>query len=116
MAPEVLKGDYNHQCDMWSAGVLLYVLLSGYPPFFGETDHEVYAEIIKGDYDFEEEIWEDISDNAKDLICKLLCKPEERLNSENALNHSWIKEQGKILMQLKKQKSIISETSDKILS
>ena len=57
---------------MWSAGVILYIMLSGYPPFHGEDDMEVFQKVINYDYDFEDEVWYQISDEAKDLVSKLM--------------------------------------------
>jgi calcium-dependent protein kinase len=53
MAPEVIAKDYNHLCDMWSAGVLLYILISGYPPFYGDCDKEILDSIKGGEFDFD---------------------------------------------------------------
>ena len=76
MAPEVITRDYNNLCDMWSAGVILYVLLSGYPPFYGDSDKEILDAVIQGYYDFDDEVWDEVSAEAKDIIRKLLCPLE----------------------------------------
>jgi len=91
VAPQVLAGRYNHLCDLWSAGVIMYVLLSGAPPFFGETDQEVLARVKQGNLSFNSRDWKGISEDAKDLV-RMLVKmdPKDRLNAEQALNHSWI--------------------------
>ena len=68
MAPEVFSRQYTEKCDIWSAGVMLYVLLCGYPPFFGETQEEIISKIREGKLEFEDEVWENISVLAKDLI------------------------------------------------
>ena len=57
MAPEVIKKKYTYSCDLWSAGVILYIMLSGYPPFFGENDMEVFEQVLSYKYDFEDEVW-----------------------------------------------------------
>ena len=82
MAPEVIRKDYNRSCDLWSAAIILYIMLSGYPPFAGETDEETIAQIIEGEvvFDEEEETWQKTSQPAKDLILKLLVPQERRLN------------------------------------
>mmetsp|Transcript_34620 Transcript_34620/g.40072 ORF Transcript_34620/g.40072 Transcript_34620/m.40072 type:complete len:164 (-) Transcript_34620:114-605(-) len=90
MAPEVIKKDYSEQCDMWSAGVMLYVMLTGYPPFYGEDIDEIEEAIGEGSIEFVEDIWEDISDDAKDLISKLLVPEDIRITPKEALKHPWI--------------------------
>lgn len=65
IAPEVLKRKYDEKCDIWSVGVILYVLLCGYPPFNGKTDDKILEKVAKGEYDFESEEWDVISDEAK---------------------------------------------------
>lgn len=62
LAPEVIKKGYSIKCDYWSAGTILYIMLCGYPPFYGENDMEVYENIINFKYDFEDEAWEKVSD------------------------------------------------------
>lgn len=92
IAPEVLRGDYDERCDIWSIGVILYILLSGIPPFNGKNDHEILHRVSEGQYSFSHNHWQDISAEAKDLISGLLkFKPEERLPAQDALNHPWLK-------------------------
>lgn len=91
ISPEVLTGNYDISCDMWSAGCILYILLCGYPPFYGDDDQEILRMVKKGDFDFDGEEWEDVSNDAKDLIKKLICKPERRLTASEALQHNWIR-------------------------
>jgi len=92
VAPQVLAGRYNHLCDLWSAGVIMYILLCGAPPFFGQNDQEVLAKVKQGHLSFSPRDWKGISDDAKDLV-RMLVKvdPKDRLNAERALNHSWIR-------------------------
>lgn len=91
MAPEVLTKNYNEKCDMWSCGVLLYIMLSGNPPFPGVSDKEILRNVSKARYTFEGPDWSNISPSAKSLISGLLIKdPEQRLSSNEAYHHSWI--------------------------
>ena len=91
IAPEVLNNNYDEKCDLWSCGVILYVMLSGEPPFYGENDDEIYSQILTADVKFDQNIWEDISEEAKDLIRKLLVKNQKnRLSAVEALSHPWI--------------------------
>ena len=91
ISPEVLAGNYDVSCDMWSAGCMLYILLCGYPPFYGDDNNEILAMVQKGGFDFDGEEWDDVSPDAKDLIKKLITKPERRLSAEEALQHKWIR-------------------------
>lgn len=91
ISPEVLAGNYDKSCDLWSAGCILYILLCGYPPFFGDDDQEILRAVIKAKFDFDGEEWEDVSKEAKDLIKKLITTPEKRLTAEEALDHKWFK-------------------------
>lgn len=72
IAPEVLDGNYNEKCDVWSVGVILYILLSGYPPFYGNSDEEIMGRVTKGKYDFKWKTFDNVSSNAKNLIKKML--------------------------------------------
>ncbi|CAK0828672.1 unnamed protein product [Prorocentrum cordatum] len=92
VSPQVLAGKYNHLCDLWSAGVIMYILLCGTPPFFGNNDQEVLAKVKYGNLTFNPREWSGVSQDAKDLVRMLVkMNPSERLNAEQALNHSWIK-------------------------
>merc|ERR1719465_12945 len=92
VAPQVLAGKYDQGCDLWSCGVLMYVLLCGYPPFFGETDAEVLSKVRLGNFSFNATDWKNVSEDAKNLIRMLLkMNPRDRYTAERALNHEWIK-------------------------
>ena len=60
ISPEVLAGNYDCSCDMWSAGCMLYILLCGYPPFFGDDNNEILASVSTGQFDFDGEEWDDV--------------------------------------------------------
>jgi calcium-dependent protein kinase len=90
IAPEVLTENYNEKCDMWSCGVIIFILLSGYPPFDGKTQSEILEKVKAGVYSFDEPIWANVSSEAKDLIQKLLSPVSTRLSSIEALNHPWL--------------------------
>mmetsp|Transcript_113932 Transcript_113932/g.368644 ORF Transcript_113932/g.368644 Transcript_113932/m.368644 type:complete len:493 (-) Transcript_113932:66-1544(-) len=91
VAPQVLAGKYDQLSDMWSVGVIMYVMLCGYPPFFGETDAEVLSKVRLGNFSFNAADWKNISEDAKNLIRMLLkMNPRDRYTAEQALNHEWI--------------------------
>jgi calcium/calmodulin-dependent protein kinase I len=92
VAPEILEGSpYDERADMWSVGVILYILLGGYPPFIESTQRDLFRKIRKGDYEFHEEYWGTVSTEAKDLIRSLLTVSiEARLTADEALENKWI--------------------------
>ncbi|KAJ8304549.1 hypothetical protein KUTeg_018132 [Tegillarca granosa] len=92
-APEILCGtSYTKAVDLWSIGVITYILLCGYEPFYEENDRLLFKKILKGEYFFYEEDWKNVSENAKDLIKKLLVlDPKHRLTVDQALEHPWVK-------------------------
>ncbi len=91
VAPEVLIKEYNEKCDIWSAGVILYILLSGDPPFNGVNNKSIYYKISTYEYEFPESKWNNISNEAKDLIKKILVPENERISAEDILKHEWFK-------------------------
>lgn len=92
IAPEVVNYDeISHATDLWSLGVICYVLLSGWAPFTGETDAETFVNVTQAQYDFDEDIFEDISEAAKDFIQKLLVKNKDnRMSVQECLKHEWL--------------------------
>lgn len=95
IAPEVLKRKYSYQADIWSCGVILYILLSGIPPFWGETEQQIFDAIGEGVLDLSTPPWPDISDAAKDCIRKMLNpSPKDRATAKDILRHKWMKENG----------------------
>ncbi len=92
VAPEVLDGVYTNACDVWSMGVIFYIMLSGKPPFSGETSSEVLGKVTRAPVCFPEKNWHGISNEAKDLITKMLEKnPQARLTAKQCLEHRWFK-------------------------
>jgi calcium/calmodulin-dependent protein kinase I len=92
VAPEILEGTpYDERADMWSVGVILYILLGGYPPFIESTQRDLFRKIRKGEYEFHEEYWGTVSTEAKDLISSLLTVDcSTRLTAHQALENGWI--------------------------
>uniref|UniRef100_A0A674MV25 Calcium/calmodulin dependent protein kinase I n=1 Tax=Takifugu rubripes TaxID=31033 RepID=A0A674MV25_TAKRU len=92
VAPEVLaQKPYSKAVDCWSIGVISYILLCGYPPFYDENDAKLFEQILKAEYEFDSPYWDDISDSAKDFICHLMEKePSKRYTCDQALQHPWI--------------------------
>jgi calcium-dependent protein kinase len=92
VAPQVLAGKYDQLSDLWSCGVIMYVMLCGYPPFFGETDAEVLSKVRLGNFSFNQADWKNVSEDAKNLIRMMLkMNPRDRYTAEQTLNHEWIK-------------------------
>ena len=92
ISPEVLKGKYDEKCDIWSAGVILYIIICGYPCFNGDTDDDIFKAILKGKIQFPSPEWDNISNDAKELIKKMCCSPDKRLTAEQVLNEVWVKD------------------------
>ena len=91
MSPELLKGKYDKSCDIWSIGVVTYILLCGYPPFNGDNDVDIFESIEKGHFQFPVQAWSDKSDLAKDFIkCLLRRDPRKRFTAKEASMHPWI--------------------------
>ena len=94
VAPEVLRREYTKSCDIWSIGVITYILLCGYPPFYGDSDTQIFESVKIGRFDFPSPEWDDISQSAKDFVIALLKKnPKDRPTAATALQHTWLVEQ-----------------------
>lgn len=95
VAPEVLKRSYNKAADIWSCGIILYILLSGYPPFTGDSTQAIFRAILTTDIDFASDPWPKISPEAIDCVKRMLVKDwRKRATAEEMLKHAWMKENG----------------------
>ncbi|KAK7278229.1 hypothetical protein RJT34_23255 [Clitoria ternatea] len=92
VAPEVLMGrEYDEKVDVWSCGVILYIMLGGVPPFYGDSASEIFEAVVRGNLRFPSRIFRSVSSSAKDLLRKMLCRdPSRRFSAEQALRHPWI--------------------------
>lgn len=92
VAPEVLNASgYGKEVDMWSIGVITYILLCGFPPFYGDTVPEIFEQIMEANFDYPEEYWGSVSKEAKDFINKLLVvDSDKRLSAGDSLRHPWL--------------------------
>ncbi|GKV39722.1 hypothetical protein SLEP1_g47448 [Rubroshorea leprosula] len=95
VAPEVLRKRYGQEADVWSAGVILYILLSGVPPFWAESEQGIFEQVLHGELDFDSDPWPSISEGAKDLVRKMLVRdPRRRLTAYEVLCHPWVQIDG----------------------
>ena len=105
ISPEVLQGKYEEKCDIWSAGVILYIIICGYPCFNGEDDDEIFAAIQKGKIVFPSLERDSISNDARELIKKMCSPPNKRLTASQVLEETWVKDNspnaGKTLLPMK---------------
>ena len=93
IAPEVIKENYDEKCDVWSCGVILYILLCGYPPFNGSNNSAIYYNIQNSNPDFTGDEWKDVSKEAIELIKQMLVKdPSKRISASVALSHKWFRD------------------------
>ena len=91
IAPEVLKRKYNEKCDIWSCGVILFIMLVGYPPFSGSTTTELLENVAKGKFSMKNSCWNNVSEQVKDLLKKMLeFEPTKRISAQEAIEHPWI--------------------------
>lgn len=101
ISPEILESletnePYGPETDIWSAGVIMYILLCGFPPFYGDDEEDVYDQICEGEYSYPSPYWDGISDAAKDLIDKcLVLNPKNRITAHHALRHPWIADENR---------------------
>lgn len=93
VSPEILlRKPYDHQSDMWSVGCIVFLLLSGNLPFMGRSQKELFRKIVSGKYEFAEEDWKEISEDAKDLVKRMLVlNPDDRITAAEAVRHNWLK-------------------------
>jgi len=95
VAPEVLRRSYGPQADLWSCGVMLYILLSGVPPFYATTEQGIFEQVIRGPLDLESPPWPHVSAPAKDAVRRLLVRdPRKRATAVEILAHPWLREGG----------------------
>ncbi|KAG9139658.1 hypothetical protein Leryth_020106 [Lithospermum erythrorhizon] len=95
VAPEVLRKSYGIEADVWSAGVIVYILLSGVPPFWAESEQGIFEQVLHGDLDFASDPWPSISEGAKDLVRRMLIRdPKKRLTAHEVLCHPWVQVDG----------------------
>ncbi|XP_078399101.1 calcium/calmodulin-dependent protein kinase type II subunit delta isoform X10 [Cetorhinus maximus] len=108
LSPEVLRKDpYGKPVDMWACGVILYILLVGYPPFWDEDQHRLYQQIKAGAYDFPSPEWDTVTPEAKDLINKMLTiNPAKRITASEALKHPWICQRSTVASCMHRQETV----------
>jgi len=108
LSPEVLKKEpYGKPVDIWACGVILYILLVGYPPFWDEDQHRLYAQIKAGAYDYPSPEWDTVTPEAKNLINQMLTvNPAKRIRAEEALKHPWICQRERVASVFHRQETV----------
>jgi len=108
LSPEVLKKEpYGKPVDIWACGVILYILLVGYPPFWDEDQHRLYAQIKAGAYDYPSPEWDTVTPEAKNLINQMLTvNPSKRIRAEEALKHPWICQRERVASVFHRQETV----------
>ncbi|XP_048513360.1 calcium/calmodulin-dependent protein kinase type II alpha chain isoform X19 [Athalia rosae] len=108
LSPEVLKKEpYGKPVDIWACGVILYILLVGYPPFWDEDQHRLYAQIKAGAYDYPSPEWDTVTPDAKNLINQMLTvNPSKRITASDALKHPWICQRERVASVVHRQETV----------
>ncbi|XP_051504902.1 calcium/calmodulin-dependent protein kinase type II subunit gamma-like isoform X32 [Myxocyprinus asiaticus] len=108
LSPEVLRKDpYGKPVDIWACGVILYILLVGYPPFWDEDQHKLYQQIKAGAYDFPSPEWDTVTPEAKNLINQMLTiNPAKRITADQALKHPWICQRSTVASMMHRQETV----------
>ncbi|XP_076296491.1 calcium/calmodulin-dependent protein kinase II isoform X5 [Lasioglossum baleicum] len=108
LSPEVLKKEpYGKPVDIWACGVILYILLVGYPPFWDEDQHRLYAQIRAGSYDYPSPEWDTVTPEAKNLINQMLTvNPSKRITASEALKHPWICQRERVASVVHRQETV----------
>ncbi|XP_019902919.1 calcium/calmodulin-dependent protein kinase type II subunit gamma isoform X7 [Esox lucius] len=108
LSPEVLRKDpYGKPVDIWACGVVLYILLVGYPPFWDEDQHKLYQQIKAGAYDFPSPEWDTVTPEAKNLINQMLTiNPAKRITAEQALKHPWVCQRSTVASMMHRQETV----------
>ncbi|MCI4384402.1 hypothetical protein PGIGA_G00038140 [Pangasianodon gigas] len=108
LSPEVLRKDpYGKPVDIWACGVILYILLVGYPPFWDEDQHKLYQQIKAGAYDFPSPEWDTVTPEAKNLINQMLTiNPAKRITAEQALKHPWVCQRSTVASMMHRQETV----------
>ncbi|XP_034008492.1 calcium/calmodulin-dependent protein kinase type II subunit gamma isoform X5 [Trematomus bernacchii] len=108
LSPEVLRKDpYGKPVDIWACGVILYILLVGYPPFWDEDQHKLYQQIKAGAYDFPSPEWDTVTPEAKNLINQMLTiNPAKRITADQAINHPWVCQRSTVASMIHRQETV----------
>uniref|UniRef100_A0A4W5PUH5 calcium/calmodulin-dependent protein kinase n=1 Tax=Hucho hucho TaxID=62062 RepID=A0A4W5PUH5_9TELE len=108
LSPEVLRKEaYGKPVDIWACGVILYILLVGYPPFWDEDQHKLYQQIKAGAYDFPSPEWDSVTPEAKNLINQMLTiNPAKRITAQEALKHPWVSQRSTVASMMHRQETV----------